>query len=416
MRVKLEDVCERGTSSLMQKDIVDKNGKYPVYGASGRIGSMETYQQEHQTVAVVKDGAGIGRTMLLPEKSSIIGTMQYLIPKNCIEPEYLYYAVKYMHLEKYFSGATIPHIYFRDYKTEEFNLHNKTEQQEIISTLKRVEAVISNRREQLAMLDELVKARFVEMFGDPISNPFGFKVKTLQKMIDDGTIMYHLDGNHGSDYPRNEEFVECGVPYISANCIVHNDVNLKLAKHLTEERASKLRKGIAQNGDVLFAHNATVGPVAILYTDDEKVILGTSLTAYRCDKERMVPDYLKAYMQSEGFVCQYTKDMKQTTRNQVPITAQRKFLFVIPPLSLQNQFAAFAAEVDKSKFGEVIYMKKSASRIVGLVMLIIAVAFIMFAVNHPEKSFPWNNTITWLLYGIYFLVTVVLLIAPKMKK
>ena len=49
-------------------------------------------------------------------------------------------------------------------------------------------------------------------------------------------------------------------------------------------------------------------------------------------------------------------------------------------------------------------MKKSGSRIVGLVMLIIAVAFIMFAVNHPEMSFPWNNTITWLLYGLYVLV------------
>ena len=61
-------------------------------------------------------------------------------------------------------------------------------------------------------------------------------------------------------------------------------------------------------------------------------------------------------------------------------------------------------------------MKKSASRIVGLVMLIIAVAFIMFAVSHPEMSFPWNNTITWLLYGLYVLVTVVLLIAPKLKK
>ena len=60
-------------------------------------------------------------------------------------------------------------------------------------------------------------------------------------------------------------------------------------------------------------------------------------------------------------------------------------------------------------------MKKSTSRIVGLVMLIIAVAFIMFAVNHPEMSFPWNNTITWLLYGLYVLVTVVLLIAPKMQ-
>ena len=61
-------------------------------------------------------------------------------------------------------------------------------------------------------------------------------------------------------------------------------------------------------------------------------------------------------------------------------------------------------------------MKKSISRIIGLIMLIIAIVFIMFALNHPEKSFPWNNTITWLLYGVYFFVIVVLLIAPKMKK
>ena len=61
-------------------------------------------------------------------------------------------------------------------------------------------------------------------------------------------------------------------------------------------------------------------------------------------------------------------------------------------------------------------MKKSTSRIIGLLMLIIAVIFIMFALNHPEMSFPWNNTITWLLYGLYVLVIVVLFIAPKMKK
>ena len=65
---------------------------------------------------------------------------------------------------------------------------------------------------------------------------------------------------------------------------------------------------------------------------------------------------------------------------------------------------------------EVLYMKKSISRIIGVIMLIVAIVFIVFALNHPEMSFPWNDTITWLLYGIYFLVTVVLLIAPKMKK
>lgn len=65
---------------------------------------------------------------------------------------------------------------------------------------------------------------------------------------------------------------------------------------------------------------------------------------------------------------------------------------------------------------EVIYMKKSISRIIGVIMLIVAIAFIIFALNHPEKSFPWSNRIIWLLYGVYFLVTIVLLIAPKMKK
>ena len=74
-------------------------------------------------------------------------------------------------------------------------------------------------------------------------------------------------------------------------------------------------------------------------------------------------------------------------------------------------------DVYNFKFNEeVIYMKKSISRIIGVIMLIVAIVFIMFALNHPEKSFPWNNTITWLLYGVYFLVAVVLLIAPKIKK
>ena len=232
-------------------------------------------------------------------------------------------------------GATMKHLTKPVFDALPFYLPPYEKQCEIAEVLDKVTSLISLRKQQLAKLDELVKARFVEMFGEPVSNPYKFEVRSLQNMLDDGIITYHLDGNHGSDYPRNEEFVESGVSYISANCIIDDTVNLNLAKHLTEERAAKLRKGIAQDEDVLFAHNATVGPVAILHTRETKVILGTSLTAYRCNKQRILPAYLKAYMQSEGFVRQYTKDMKQTTRNQVPITAQRKYLFIVPPLSLQ---------------------------------------------------------------------------------
>ena len=164
VRVKLEDVCERGTSNLKMSDVTDLSGNYPIYGAAGYIGNVDFYHQINPYVAIVKDGAGIGRAMLCPAQSSIIGTMQYLLPKKNILPRYLYYVVKYMHLEKYFTGATIPHIYFKDYKNETFNLEALERQKEIVTVLEKCEKVIEYRKRELNELDSLIKARFVEMF------------------------------------------------------------------------------------------------------------------------------------------------------------------------------------------------------------------------------------------------------------
>ena len=162
---------------------------------------------------------------------------------------------------------------------------------------------------------------------------------TLLDLLERNWIMSHLDGNHGGDYPRKDEFIEAGVPYISAKCISNSEVDMSKSKYLSEERASGLRKGIAKNGDVLFAHNATVGPVAILKTDREKIILGTSLTYYRCNENYILPEYLAQYMISYEFTSQYTSIMRQSTRNQVPITKQREFIHVIPPVKEQRQIA-----------------------------------------------------------------------------
>lgn len=340
MRVKLEDVCERGTSSLMQKDIVDKNGKYPVYGASGRIGSMETYQQEHQTVAVVKDGAGIGRTMLLPEKSSVIGTMQYLIPKNCIESEYLYYVVKYMHLEKYFSGATIPHIYFRDYKTEEFNLHDKTEQREIVSTLKRIEAIISNRQEQLTKLDELIKARFVEMFGTYPDNPFGWNTGKIQDVV--SNVRY------GSSRPA----VEGGkYPYLRMNNITYaGELDLTDTKRI-DVPDSELDKCTVQRGDVLFNRTNSkelVGKTCV-YNRDDMMVLAGFVIRVRVN-ERILPEFLVAFLNT-AFSKQMLLRMCKTAIGQANINAKemQNIGLYIPPIALQEQFVDLKKQTDKSK-------------------------------------------------------------------
>lgn len=112
------------------------------------------------------------------------------------------------------------------------------EQKYIAALLDRLDDLISLRKQQLAKLDELVKARFVEMFGDPSTNYKNFMSATLQELIEKKYIIYHLDGNHGSDYPRADEFTDTGVPYIGANCIENGAINLALAKHLPIERAN----------------------------------------------------------------------------------------------------------------------------------------------------------------------------------
>lgn len=150
--VTLGDVCNKGSSNIAQKDLVDRDGIYPIYGAAGYIKNVDFAHQDKPYLAVVKDGAGIGRVMKLPANSSIIGTMQYILPKGNIDIDYLYFALQYMNLSKYFSGSTIPHIYFRDYQKEKLPLPELSEQQRKAYVLLRIEQLILS-------IGKLVEAR-----------------------------------------------------------------------------------------------------------------------------------------------------------------------------------------------------------------------------------------------------------------
>jgi len=176
----------------------------------------------------------------------------------------------------------------------------------------------------------------------------GWDVTRLNDLIKSNAILGHLDGNHGNLYPRNSEFVDSGIKYISANALIDGSVDLSKSKYLTAERGSQFKKGVAKDGDVLFAHNATVGPVALLNTKDEYVILSTSLTYYRCNLTKVDNHYLVQYMSSPAFTRQYERIMKQTTRNQLPITAQRDFYFVLPPIPEQRKIAKILSTWDKA--------------------------------------------------------------------
>lgn len=333
MRVKLEDVCERGSSNLKQSDIIDISGDYPIYGASGCIGNVDFYHQEKPYVAVIKDGAGIGRTSLHPAKSSIIGTMQYLLPKENVMPEYLYYVVRYMHLEKYYTGATIPHIYFKDYKNEEFSLDSLERQAEIINILGKCERIIEVRQQQLQKLDNLIKARFVEMFGD-CSN----KVPIVD------LCLIITDGTH-----QPPKFQETGIPFIFVSNLADNKVTYNAEKFISEETYDELIKRTPiEKGDVLLSTVGSYGHPAVV-VEDKKFLFQRHI-AYMKPKHDLINSfYLHSALLAPDGQRQIEERVKGIAQKTLNLSEIRKIRIPVPSMEKQNEFAAFVQQVDKSK-------------------------------------------------------------------
>ena len=351
MRAKLEDVCERGSSNLKQSDVVEMAGNYPIYGASGYIGNVDFYHQEKPYVAVVKDGAGIGRTTLYPAKSSVIGTMQYLLPKDNVLPQYLYYVVSYMHLEKYFTGATIPHIYFKDYKNEKFNLDSLDKQKEIIESLGRCEKVIESRKQELQLLDDLIKARFVEMFGDPVANDKGWKTKPL---LDMGKC------KNGMNFHYDDSGVEIsclGVGDFKDLSVIDNTKKLSIVS-LNEMPSEEY---LLKDGDIVFVRSNgnkdLVGRSLAIYPGNLPTTFSGFCIRYRIHDDEITVPYLLRVLKMESM----RKKMAGRGANIQNLNQQILGTLVIPvpPIELQNQFADFVRAIDKSKFDYITHMKIS---------------------------------------------------------
>ena len=338
MRVKLEDVCERGSSNLKQSDIAESIGDYPIYGASGLIGKVDFYHQDKPYVAVVKDGAGIGRTSLHPAKSSVIGTMQYLLPKENVLPEYLCYVVRYMHLEKYFSGATIPHIYFRDYKDEEFNLDTLEKQAEIVETLSKCEGIIAARTKEIHKLDELIKARFVELFGGCKERR---KLSEYAELITKGASPRW----QGVEYNDNEE----GTLFVTSENVREGYIDYSKKKYLPNTINEILPRSVLKRNDVLVnIVNASIGRAAI-YESDELANINQAVALVRLRPGALNVIFLLTFLNSDEAIRSY--DRMKVGGDKANLSLKNISDLMVPDVSLevQNKFADYVKKVDKSK-------------------------------------------------------------------
>ena len=287
----------------------------------------------------------------LPGRASFGGFVSVLRPHRAkIEPRFLF---------RWFSSDRIQTT-LRSFGQQTTNISNLNidrclnlplslppleEQRRIAEVLDKAEALRAKRRAALAELNTLTQSFFLDLFGDP-----AIPERTIGNLLESGVLLLHKDGNHGSLYPRAEDFGGEGIPFLSAKAVSDDGlINNSLIENLREEKATKLKIGWILKDDVLLAHNASVGKVALYDGRFEKALIGTSLTAFRPNPEVLDSRYLAATFRSARFQSELEKNMGQTTRNQVPITAQRELRVRLPPISLQREFARRVTEVEALK-------------------------------------------------------------------
>ncbi|MDI9635767.1 restriction endonuclease subunit S [Geitlerinema splendidum] len=170
---------------------------------------------------------------------------------------------------------------------------------------------------------------------------------TIEELLQKKAILEMQDGNHGEQHPRQSDFVDKGIPFLTATHVFDNQVFLNLAPRISPDKSKKLRIGWIQPNDVLLSHNATVGRVGVVPQFEGKAVIGTSLTYYRLNPKWFSPDFFALVLSSQEFQSQLEQIMKQTTRNQVPITRQRELIVPVLPISEQKRIAAIAQKADR---------------------------------------------------------------------
>ncbi len=265
-----------------------------------------------------------------------------------LDSRYLFHWVKtHMFIKRMVDvaiGANYPAVSDAKVKTSTIPLPPLAEQKRIAAILDAADALRTKRRESLAQLDTLLQSTFLEMFGDPVTNPMGWEVVTIEN-----AALHIGDGNYSSKYPKASDFVSKGVPFIRANNIEGNTVIPADMRFISEEQHAKLKKGHLLAGDVLITTRGDVGQVAVVPHEFDDANINAQLVLLRPTNSTISSRYL-CHLLATSSMRQKIKSVETgVALKQLPIRSLKKISLIIPPLDLQNRFVSIVESVEQQK-------------------------------------------------------------------
>ncbi len=338
---KLNEVCEKGASNIVINKLTDNSGEYPLFGASGLVKNIDFFHQDKPYIGIVKDGAGVGRVNIYPAYSSLVGTMQYIFPKEGYSIDFIKYFLVKLDLSHCVSGATIPHIYFKDYGKENIPTPSLATQLAIVSELDKINELIRLKKEQLKDFDNLAQSLFYEMFGDPVENEKGWEVKKI------GDLALVKTGPFGSMLHK-EDYICDGIPLVNPVHMKDFKIVPDLDFTISKEKASELENYLLKSNDVVFARRGDIGRCAIVSEAEQGFICGTGSLFVRFSKE-IESIFIMYIIRCDSFSKHLISKAKGATMLNINSNTIADLRIPLPPLPLQRLFAQRIEQIEREK-------------------------------------------------------------------
>lgn len=288
------------------------------------------------TVLLAMYGATIGATSILKIDAATNQACAAFSPREDTLPEYLY-AFLESQKDKFIKdavGGAQPNLSAGYLKTIEFKLPSLEQQTRITRNLSKIDELLLLRKQQIAKLDELVKARFVEMFETR-----KYPIEKLGRVCEKIT-----DGTH-----KTPTYLDSGIKFISAKNIIDGKVDLTDTKYISKNEYQEIQKRCqVEIQDILLTKSGTLGIPAIIRTDCA-LGLFESLAVIKYDRSKLLPYFLYEQLRCNRVQRQFKAGTKGVAVKHLHLGVISDIDIIVPPISYQLEFSDFAEQVDKQK-------------------------------------------------------------------
>lgn len=347
MNVPLRQIIKVHYGKALKSEERNGTGEHIVYGSSGPIGKHTQTIVTYPTLIIGRKGS-VGTVTYAPQGGWAIDTAFYteLVNSREVDIRYLYYALRDANLERHTITTSIPGLNRDDIYKTTIPLPSFEEQKRIAAILDKADALREKRRQVIAKLNVLLQSVFLGMFGDPVTNPKGWEVGSIDLVVKDKSDV--RCGPFGTQL-KVHELVGEGIPLFGIENVLNNQFISKVSKFLSPEKAKTLSAFSVRPDDVLVTRMGTIGRACVVPPDVKEGVISYHLFRVRPDQTKCLPQFL-AYTicRSGSFQAQLRQLSHGAIMDGLSTGNLKAVKFLLPPLSNQKRYVEYVEKAESA--------------------------------------------------------------------